>query len=91
MQELPELEKFYSQHHGEAELLTVSTDPAADILTIQEQNKLTFPTLFDKNGRVFAQYGVRTIPMTFIINAQGQIIKQLPGPVKSEELLKYIK
>lgn len=54
------------------------------------QKELTFPVLYDKKGEVFASYGVRGIPMTFIVDAKGFVVRQLPGAVTSEDLEKYL-
>lgn len=46
----------------------------ADIIEqYQEENKLTWNTIIDEDGRIASQWGVRGTPSTFIIDADGNI------------------
>jgi len=44
-----------------------------------EKKKLTFLNLLDPESSVAAKYGVRGIPMSFIINPDGKIIAFVNG------------
>lgn len=87
---MPDIEKYYQLHHDKVNVITISGDPADDILAIMKQKNLSFPVLYDEKGAVFARYGVRAIPMTFLINHRGQVIKKLPGAVTNQDLEKYL-
>jgi len=45
-----------------------------------EEYKLTFPNLHDPTTKSAANYGVRGVPTTFFIDADGKIIGSVVGP-----------
>jgi len=45
-----------------------------------------FPVLYDPAQRVAIDYGVTGVPETFFINAEGQIIRKVSGPVSFAEI-----
>lgn len=88
-EEVLELNRFYHERNkDEVELLAVN-------ITSQERseeavrrfadiNKLTFPVLFDKKGKVMKAYRIIGIPTTIIIDQQGVIRKTIFGPVTKD-------
>ncbi|MBD3307933.1 redoxin domain-containing protein [candidate division KSB3 bacterium] len=50
------------------------------VKTFVEEHDLTFPTLHDPEGQVAPLYGVRGIPMTYFIDADGKAIGAVVGP-----------
>jgi cytochrome c biogenesis protein CcmG/thiol:disulfide interchange protein DsbE len=40
-----------------------------------------FPTLMDPAGRTAIDYGVAGVPETFIVNAEGEIVEKIVGPI----------
>lgn len=44
-----------------------------------EKNKITFPVLLDRDGKVASRYGVRGHPAHFLINGKGELIGQTIG------------
>lgn len=55
--------------------LTVAMQSGSDAEVLQHLHKeaLSFPVLNDPEGRVSAQWGVRAVPASFIVDAQGRI------------------
>ena len=55
--------------------LTVAMQSGSDVEVASHMRKeaLTFPVLNDPEGRVSAQWGVRAVPTSFIVDAQGRI------------------
>lgn len=49
-----------------------------------------FPILLDSDGRVNAQYRVRALPMTFLIDATGIVRRVVPGGMGTEALKQLI-
>jgi thiol-disulfide isomerase/thioredoxin len=74
--EMPSMEILY-QRYKDAGLAFLAVDmresPGA-VETFLKDNPYSFPILMDINGAVSAQYGVRAVPTTFIIDRDNQII-----------------
>lgn len=95
--EMPEIEKLY-QNTGKNQKDTyvvaiVSPDGRQDINQIQnyiKQNKFTFPILIDEKGSVFAEYGVSSLPTTFLIKKNLQINGYIPGAINYDTMVKFI-
>ena len=45
-----------------------------------EEYKLTFPNFHDPTSKVAVEYGVRGVPMTYIIDVHGKVIGVAIGP-----------
>ena len=45
----------------------------ADIKAFLDKNGYSFPVVMDETGAVFAQYGIRSFPTTFMIDSKGKI------------------
>ena len=54
------------------------------------ENKYTFPTIFDKTGIYFDNFKIRAFPTTFIIGKDGEIKIVTPGAMNKEQILKLI-
>ncbi|MCQ8213594.1 redoxin domain-containing protein [Cetobacterium somerae] len=54
------------------------------------ENKYTFPTMFDKTGIYFDNFKIRAFPTTFIIGKDGEIKVVTPGAMNKEQILKLI-
>ncbi len=46
----------------------------AEVQGFVREHKLTFPILLDRSGSAGGQYGVRSIPTTFVVGPDGKII-----------------
>ena len=44
-----------------------------------QENGYTFPVVMDVSGEVFAAYGIRAFPTTFMIAADGSVYGYVPG------------
>ena len=80
--EMPAMEQLYQTlSRKDFEILAVSTDAQGVSITrpFQQENHLTFPILHDADYRVGLTYGVRTLPMTFMVDRQGVVRHQIFG------------
>ncbi|HXY01167.1 MAG TPA: TlpA disulfide reductase family protein [Candidatus Limnocylindrales bacterium] len=81
--ELPELEAFYEKYHPKNqnfEVLAISTDESrAEARHYVEDANLTFPILWDSDGKAGEAYGVEGIPMLFVIDESGKVIGSQSG------------
>ena len=74
LQEVPYLERFYSQYGAQRQfaLLGINqADPSDDIAKFGANFHVTYPLLFDKGGIINANYAVTAIPTTYFIDSSG--------------------
>ena len=74
LQEVPYLERFYSQYGAQRPfaLLGINqADPKDDIARFGSDFDVTYPLLFDKGGIVNVNYAVTAIPTTYFIDSSG--------------------
>lgn len=100
-EELPHIEEIY-QEYGKNEkdvIILGITNPTSnqypysqdqktkeEIKQFVEENRLTYPTLFDETGEIFAQYGIQAFPTTFMINKEGEIYGYITGALTKENM-----
>ncbi len=84
LQEVPYLERFYSQYgaKGQIALLGINqADPKDDIAKFGTAFHVTYPLLFDKGGSVNATYAVTAIPTTYFIDSSGVVRSVIVQPL----------
>ena len=80
--EMPSMERVYQDLKDEGfAILAISSDPQGSIVTrpFVASQGLTFPILHDSDYRVSGSYGVRTLPMSFLIDRNGTLIQRVFG------------
>lgn len=80
--EMPSMDVLYQALKPEGfEILAVSSDPDGSVVTrpFAESHGLTFPILHDPDYRVSGRYGVRTLPMSFLVNRRGTLTHRVFG------------
>lgn len=95
--ELPNVLKAYEKYHGKGfEIIGISLDQDHDKLTafLKEKN-VTWAQYFDGQGwqnKLAQQYGVNSIPATYLLDGEGKIIaRDLRGEALETELAKVLK
>jgi cytochrome c biogenesis protein CcmG, thiol:disulfide interchange protein DsbE len=58
-----------------------SQDASEDAMRFLRENKITFPSLRDRDGEYAGDLGVAALPETFLIDRQGRIAALRRGPV----------
>ncbi len=97
--EMPHIEELYQEYgsnSGEVIFLGVAqpnigreTD-ISGITAFLAENSYTFPTVFDENGEVFADYYINSFPTTFMIDRQGNVMGYVPGMMTKEMMQNII-
>ncbi|MBT3273531.1 MAG: redoxin domain-containing protein, partial [Spirochaetales bacterium] len=79
--EMPSMQEMYLLLEDENfELLAVDVqEPKKTVADFIEKNGYTFPILLDTSGRTGAVYGARSIPTTYIIDADGFAVGFITG------------
>lgn len=86
-EELPLLEEAAREEGDDLQVLAVAYDDRrADAKEFIKRLGVTFPGLIDDDDAVAKAYGVRAIPQTFFIDADGMIQDQLFGVTTSQAL-----
>jgi thiol-disulfide isomerase/thioredoxin len=94
--ELPHVLEAYEKHHGKGfEIIGISLDSDREKLTsFIKEKKMTWAQYFDGNGwetRLAQEYGVNSIPTTYLLDGEGVIIgKDLRGDALEEAVAKAL-
>src|SRR3990167_1336636 len=81
-QELPELNQFYLTHRHLVQVYGVDYDQPAAIQLIQLRKKMgiDFPLLSEDPAQALNLPDVQSLPLSFIYNPKGVLVKTLMGP-----------
>ena len=89
LQEVPYLERFYSQNAANQQFAMLGinqADPKGDIATFGANYHVTYPLLFDKGGSVNATYSVTAIPTTYFIDSSGIVRSVFVQPLTARTM-----
>ena len=81
--EMPSMESVYKKFSDKGlEILAVNcAEDKATVSSYMKDEGFTFPALLDLDGRVSLNYGVQSIPTTFLIDRDGMIVMRLVGSI----------
>jgi len=79
--EMPSMQRLYEELNDDGiELLAVDLQESEKtVKDFLEKNGYTFPVLFDRTGQAGAMYGARSIPTTYLIDADGMAVARVVG------------
>ena len=79
--EMPSMERLHERlgNKGLTILAIDLQEPEQTVAEYVADNKLTFSVGLDSNGRVAQMYGIRSIPTTYIIGKDGEVIAGAVG------------
>lgn len=63
---------------------------AEDIAAFLSENKYSFPVVMDEDGGVFAQYGIRAFPTTFLIDENGNLFGYIESALTGEIMEQFV-
>lgn len=80
-EEIPVLEKFYLEKKNQLTLLSLAIDGENEkkVRRITKENKITFPVLLDPREKTARAYGVKFIPIFFLIDSSGLLVGKIVG------------
>lgn len=93
--EMPDFQAAYEKYGDDIQFVMVnftefngeSVDHAKEYLA---QNDYTFPVYFDTDSSAIATYGITSIPRTFLIDADGNIVASAIGALNERALVEGI-
>jgi thiol-disulfide isomerase/thioredoxin len=94
--EMPEMQKFHEQYGKDVSIVAVNlTSTEAGPKQVQsflKERGFTFPVLLDQKDVVGTKkYQVITIPTSYFINEQGQIVERVDGPMNFAQMERFAK
>ena len=91
--EMPEIEKLY-QETKDSDLVIITVDIGESLDTVKpfvESNKYNFKVLLDPDQSVATKYNISSIPTSYFIDADGNIISKHIGGMNIDQMKAYIK
>ena len=87
-QELPGFENAWQQYGDEVVFLMVECggESADEVETFVTEGGYTFPVYVDSDGTAAAAYGINAIPVTALVDGDGNLFAYQVGAVEEESL-----
>ena len=89
--EMPDFQKAYEELDGNVQFLMVnmtdgSRETVETAISFIESQGYTFPVLFDSDMDAAITYNAYSLPTTYFISAEGQVIARASGAISAELL-----
>jgi len=80
--EMPSMQILYDtlKHRNFAMVAVDLQEPVSQVKAFMKEFKISFAVLLDSKGEVGRQFGIRSLPTTFILDKDGGIIGRVYGP-----------
>jgi cytochrome c biogenesis protein CcmG/thiol:disulfide interchange protein DsbE len=91
--EEPQLETFLYAHPGGARtdvLGVLYGDTEQDGKVFQASEGATWPSVVDESGLIASDYGVGSLPRSYLVDPSGRIVASIDGAVTSSDLVRWI-
>lgn len=87
-EEMPYFEQAYKDNEDIKFLMVNMTtgDTESDAKALISDNEYTFPVLYDIYGEAATAYGATSLPMTFFIDKNGELVTYAVGSLSEEQL-----
>ena len=90
--EMPAFDKMYQQYSDQVTFLMVnvtdgSRDTVESVTSFYKNSGYTFPIYFDTTLEASMTYGAYSIPLTFFIDAEGNLLYNQMGAISEEALI----
>ena len=85
-EEMPDLVAF-SKAHPRMQVLGIAyEDERGDSRAFARRYEVPYPLAVDRDGSLGAKYGVTGLPYSFVLDAEGRIVSEIPGLLTAEDL-----
>ncbi|MCO0599880.1 thiol-disulfide oxidoreductase ResA [Peribacillus butanolivorans] len=90
--EMPYLNKVYQEYEDKGiEILAVNAqEPRIIVSPFVLEKKLSFSILLDRTGEAIEQYKVNNLPVTYLINEDGEITQTISGELTEKKVRSYV-
>lgn len=90
-EEIPVLQAAHAAREDQGfQFLAVTDELATTVRPFRESIGMTLPVWYDPGGRAGKLYGIQSIPQTFFLNAEGEIVARHVGALSREQLDAYL-
>lgn len=90
-QELPVLQQFADAAAGQVRVMgVISKDGRPQAESFAADAGVTFPSAFDGDGKLMNDLGLRALPYTYFLDADGAVLYTQVGPVASVDDLRAL-
>jgi thiol-disulfide isomerase/thioredoxin len=91
LREMPELNYFHQQYSDDIDIFAVSFDPLSNekLIPLQQKYNIQFPIIVRLNSMPWVR-PPNSLPTTYILDADGKVLKQLKGEQSAEKLMQTI-
>lgn len=92
-EEMPEIQKLYEETEN-SDLVIISVEIGEPLSTVKSfiaSNKYSFKVLLDSDQSVATKYNIASIPTSYFIDIDGNIISKRMGAMNIGEMKSYIK
>lgn len=89
--EMPVMEKLYQEYKDQGiEIIAINVNEAeAVVRPFVARHKLTFPVVIDRGMRISDAYGINPLPVTFMVNEYGEVVRVHTGILTENVLREY--
>jgi peroxiredoxin len=90
--EMPTLAKYYKAHSDQGFMLfgIEAGDAKKDVASFVDDYAITFPVLLDPNTASLSAFHNDSLPSSYVIDHDGNVILAWTGPISREMLEKYV-
>jgi len=90
--EMPTLQKYYQEHAREGFMLIgiEAGDTAEDVASFVTEDALTFQILLDPNEESLIAFQNDSLPSSYVIDHDGNVVLAWTGPINHAMLEKYV-
>lgn len=89
VKEMPSMQRLHDKFpEQDFEIVAISageSHAAVESFMMSLDTELTFPILLDEKGRTFKDFGIRGLPMSFLFDREGKLIKTISGSREWDE------
>lgn len=90
-EEMPILQNGYERYGDRVEFVGVNTkDTPTEAAAFLEKVGVTYPQLFDVDGKLLSHVGIPGLPITLVLDTQGQVAQQHVGPLTRDGLSRLV-
>lgn len=91
MQEMAEFQSAYEKYGDDVAFVMVDltaggNDTREAAQEVLDNNGYTFPVYYDDDASASGVFGIRSIPTTYFVDAEGYLVDGVSGPVSADKL-----